>query len=65
MTTPREAAVKKIIDAGGTWPVKQTRVTPWPGSGRYAPIRCTECGHESRPMTLTCELCGERLYAGH
>ena len=59
--TPREAAIKRINDAGGTWPPTRTRVTPWPGSGRYAPIRCGECGHESRPVTSVCELCGEDL----
>ena len=59
--TEREAATKRYVKAGGTWPLKQTRVTRWPGTGRYARRRCTECGHESRPMTAACELCGEDL----
>ena len=63
--TPREAAIKRYTDAGGTWPLKQTRVTRWPGTGRYARRRCTECGYESRPLTSTCGLCGERLHAGN
>ena len=59
--TPREAAIKRITDAGGRWPPKKMRVARWPGSGRYAPLRCAECGHESRPLTSTCSLCGEDL----
>ena len=62
--TAREAAIKRITDAGGTWPPMQTRVTPWPGTGRYDRRRCTECGYESRPMNRRCELCGEQLNEG-
>ena len=63
--TPHEAAIKRYTDPGGTWPPKQRRVTRWPGTGRYARRRCTECGHESRPLTSTCALCGERLHEGN
>ena len=62
--TPREAAIKKITNAGGTWPPRMT-LKPWPGTVRYARRRCTECGYESRPLTSTCALCGERLHAGN
>ena len=62
--TPREAAIKRYTDAGGTWPPKMAR-TRWPGTGRYAPLRCAECGYESRPMASTCSLCGERLHEGN
>ena len=30
--TPREAAIKRITAAGGTWPPRMT-VKPWPGTG--------------------------------
>ena len=62
--TPYEIAVKRIRDAGGTWPPQQpmARVTRWEGSGRYARRRCAECG---RPMNAACSLCGEALHAGH
>ena len=63
--TPRETAIERITNAGGAWPLSTAYVPPWPGSGRYARRRCTECGHESRPMTAACELCGERLHEGH
>ena len=59
--TPREAAIKRYTDAGGTWPPGP----PWPGSGRYQRVRCVECGYESRPLTAICSLCGERLNEGN
>ena len=59
--TPYQEAVKRYTDAGGTWPPSIKHVPRWPGSGRYAPIRCTECGQVARPMTATCSLCGEDL----
>ena len=62
--TPREAAIKKITDAGGRWPPSTKYVPPWPGAGRYARLRCAECGYVSRPMNAHCELCGERLHEG-
>ena len=64
--TPYERAVKRITDARGRWPPTMARMTlkPWPGTGRYAPLRCAECGHESKPLTSTCSLCGERLHEG-
>ena len=62
--TPREAAIKRYTDAGGTWPPKMT-LKPWPGSGRYQRRRCAECGYESRPLTAVCSLCGERLNEGN
>ena len=54
--TPRETAIKRDTDAGGTGP-------PW--LGRYQRVRCAECGYESRPLTAACELCGERLNEGN
>ena len=63
-----DAAVQRIVDAGGKWPPSRTMakmtLKPWAGTGRYAPLRCKECGYESRPMTSTCYLCGERLHEG-
>ena len=63
--TPREAAIKRITDTGGRWPLSTKYVPRWPGTGRYSRRRCTECGYESRPLTSTCALCGERLHAGN
>ena len=63
--TPRDIAIKRYTDAGGTWPPRMMTVKPWPGTGRYDRRRCTECGYESRPMTSTCALCGEDLHAGN
>ena len=62
--TEREAAIKRLVDAGGRWPPKFLPGPPWRGSGRYQRVRCVECGYESRPMTAICSLCGERLHAG-
>ena len=59
--TEHDAAVKRITDAGATWPPSTKYVPPWPGTGRYKRRRCAECGYESRPMTAACELCGEQL----
>ena len=59
--TEREVLFKRYLDAGGTWPLPRTHVRPWPGSGRYAPVKCAECGQAQRPMTSTCALCGEDL----
>ena len=66
MTQAREAAIKRITDAGGTWPpVDEVRsALAWLRAGTTR-RRCTECGYESRPLTSTCALCGERLHAGH
>ena len=63
--TAYEAAVKRITDRGGIWPPKMATLPRWPGSGRYARLRCVECGYESRPLTSTCALCGERLREGN
>ena len=49
--TEREAAIKRLVDAGGRWPPKFLPGPPWRGSGRYQRVRCVECGYESRPMT--------------
>ena len=35
--TAREATIKRIIEAGGTWPPKPT-IVPWGHTGRWAPI---------------------------
>ena len=59
--TPREAAIKRITDAGGTWPLSTKHVPPWLGSGRYVPVKCAECGQTQRPMAVRCSLCGEDL----
>ena len=59
--TPHEAAIKRYTDAGGRWPPKQRRVTRWPGTGRYVPVKCAECGQAQRPMAERCALCGEDL----
>ena len=61
--TPREGAIKKIVDAGGRWPPRMAR-TRWSGTGRFAPVKCAECGQVQRPMAATCSLCGERLHEG-
>ena len=59
--TPREAAIKRITDAGGRWPPSTKHVPPWRGTGRFTRPLCAECGYESRPMSTSCELCGEAL----
>ena len=58
--TQHDAAVKRIRYAGGRWPPKMAR-TRWPGSGRYVPVKCAECGQAQRPMAERCALCGEDL----
>ena len=59
--TPYERAVKRITCVGGTWPPSTKYVPPWAGSGRYAPVKCAECGQVQRPMAERCALCGEDL----
>ena len=59
--TEREAAIKRYVDAGGRWPVPTTHVPRWPGTGRYVPVKCSECGQTQRPMAERCDLCGEDL----
>ena len=46
--TEREAAIKKITDAGGTWPPKMARMTPWRDTGRYESLPCRGCGQPVR-----------------
>ena len=62
--TEREEAIRKFVALGGTWPPKRNTTPPWLGSGRIAPNRSAECGHEGRPLATRCQLCGEALNAG-
>ena len=69
--TPYQEAVKRYTDSGGAWPPKAA-LPRWSGSGRWlplarrsgsggsSPVRCVECGHESK-KTAVCPLCGEQL----
>ena len=69
--TPYQEAVLRHRRAGGTWPPKAA-LPRWSGSGRWlplarrsgsggsSPVRCVECGHESK-KTAVCPLCGEQL----
>ena len=48
--TPREAAIKRITDAGSRWPPAPTKpVEPWHGSGRYTTLSCRGCGAACDP----------------
>ena len=61
-TQQYDTAVKRITDAGGTWPPPVAKMTPrWPGAGRYERVPCRGCG-ASRPRSPTgARLCGEVL----
>ena len=45
-----EQAVKRITDAGGTWPTKTAKMTRWPGAGRYERVPCRGCGRRVPPL---------------
>ena len=61
--TPREAAIKRYTDAGGTRPPKMARMTlkPWQDSGRYASLPCRGCGRQCDPSRRWCPACSEVL----
>ena len=64
MTTPQyDAAVKRVLAAGGTWPPKtaDTPVKRWPGTGRYKPLPCRYCGRMCEPTRRWCESCSAVL----
>ena len=58
--TPREAAIKRITDAGGRWPPRMT-LKPWPGTRRYETLPCRGCGRQCDPARRWCEACCEVL----
>ena len=60
-TQQYDAAVKRITDAGGTWPTKTAKMTRWPGAGRYERVPCRGCGAACAPSRRWCEDCGEVL----
>ena len=51
----REQAIKRF------YATPHPHVKPWPGTGRYVPVKCAECGQAQRPMAERCALCGEDL----
>ena len=61
--TLREAAIKRITDAGGRWPPKMAGMTlkPWPGTGRYEPLPCRGCGQKCDPSRSWCPACSAVL----
>ena len=58
--TPREAAIKRITDAGGTWPPKMA-LKPWAATGRYTGLPCRGCGQKCAPARRWCSACSEVL----
>ena len=63
-TQQYDSAVKRITDAGGTWPPSRTmaKMAPrWPGAGRYERVPCRGCGAACAPSRRWCEDCGEVL----
>ena len=59
--TPYQEAVKRYTDAGGTWPPKMARMTPWRDTGRYEALACRGCGRQCDPARRWCPACSEAL----
>ena len=59
--TEREAAIKKITDAGAAWPPSTAPVERWQGTGRYKSLPCRGCGAACDPSRRWCAHCGEVL----
>ena len=57
--TPRETAIKRIIDGGGTWPLKTPPIEAWVDTGRWASLPCRSCGGPCAPDRRWCLHCGE------
>ena len=57
--TPRETAIKRIIDGGGTWPPAKMPITAWVDTGRWRSLPCRSCGGACDPDRRWCEHCGE------
>ena len=59
--TQHDAAIKRLVDAGGTWPPVLTPTPPWQDSGRYESLPCRGCGQKCDPSRRWCPACGEVL----
>ena len=57
--TPREIAIKRIIDAGGRWPLKTPAITAWRDTHRWESMPCRGCGGPCDPSRRWCAHCGE------